>query len=147
MEELVTIMPQDVCRYLNFKAYGKEYPDESDLPTKGRSNFLKAIKKKLSYFMPRKNTVWDDIRAEGNPTRSILVDNLIKRVMKFEVRQLGEESKARRPMELQEFINILTMTRKNDTQKIINKYRLGSLLCLQWHIIGNIKVYLFHFII
>ena len=78
-----------------------------------RSNTLKAIKKKKSFFMPRKNTIWDDIRGEGNPTRSIEVNSLIKRVMKFEIRQLGVESKARRTIEFTEFINILTLARKS----------------------------------
>ena len=61
-KKLLSITPEDICRYMNLKAYGKEQPEENDLPVKGRSNTLRAIKKKMSYFMPRKNNVWDDIR-------------------------------------------------------------------------------------
>ena len=108
--DLVDISPEDLCMYLNHKAYGKRFPKEEDLPIYARSNSLKASKTKLSTFMPRKNAPWDDVRKEGNPTRSVAVNTLIKRVMKFEVRRQGVKSQARRPIEIQEFENVLTLS-------------------------------------
>ena len=134
-EELLMIKPNDICRYFNLKSYGTENPTEHDLPIKARSNTLKSCKKKISFFMPRKNTVWDEVRGEGNPTRSISVNNLIKRVMKFEVCHQGLESKERRPIEYDEFINVLSITRKSQKYSINIPYRLGSSLTLQWHLV------------
>jgi hypothetical protein len=70
-KDLVDISPDDVCMYLNHKAYGKRFPNEEDLPIHARSHSLKSSKTKLSTFMPRKNAPWDEVRKEGNPTHSV----------------------------------------------------------------------------
>jgi hypothetical protein len=137
-KDLVDISPEDVCMYMNHKAYGKRFPQEEDLPIHARSHSLKASKTKLSAFMPRKNAPWDEIRKEGNPTRSVAVNALIKRVMKFEVRRQGVKSQARRPIEFLEFENLLTIIRKESHYKEIERYRLSSILTLQWHLIGRV---------
>jgi len=82
--------------------------------------------------MPRQNQVWDDIRGEGNPTRAIIINDLIKRVMKSEVRKQGKASHARRPITLDEFYNILRICRMN------RLYRLSGVLTLQWQMIGRV---------
>jgi hypothetical protein len=137
-EQLDTITPDDICRYFSWIAYGTEHPDDGSLPTKARSNTLKAKKKMFSSFMPRKNIPWDDVRREGNPTKSIAVNALIKRVMKFEVRKQGVESQARRPVEYSEFLNLLNVVRTHQRYRTADRYRLGSILTLQWHIIGRV---------
>jgi hypothetical protein len=135
---LINITPDDICRYFNYKAYGVEHPDDEAFPTQARSNTLKSCKKILSSFMPRTIVPWDNVRKEGNPTRSTQVNSLIKRVMKFEVRRLGVESQARRPIEYNEFINVLTIARINTQYKELERYKLGSVLVLQWHLIGRV---------
>jgi len=132
LERLLQITPSDVCRYMNQKAYGRQHPTIEDLPTSARSNTLKAIKKKLSKFMPRQNQPWDDVQGRGNPTRSIAVQDLIKKVMKAEVRHQGKKSQARRPVTLDEFYCMLRIC------KMRGLYRLSSVLTLQWHVIGRV---------
>ncbi len=136
--QLVNITADDVCRYLNYKAFHTERPDDATLPLYARSNTLKSIKKMLSVFMPRQNMPWDDIRGEGNPTRSIAVNNVIKRVMKHEVRKQGVKSQARRPIEFAEFVKILTIIRTNQHYKTLDRYRLASILTMQWQLIARV---------
>jgi hypothetical protein len=50
-----------------------------------RSNSLAIWKKAISFFMPNCLIPWYSGRNEGNPTRSIETNNLIKRVKKKEV--------------------------------------------------------------
>ena len=52
--------------------------------------------------MPNRDK-WSVTRAEGNPTQSVEVNGLIKRVKKKEARKQGAESKTRRPMNGAEF--------------------------------------------
>jgi hypothetical protein len=131
-DRLLQTTPTDICRYMNQKAYGTTSPDISEVPTGARSNTLKAIKKKLSKFMPRRNQVWDEVRGEGNPTRALAVNDLIKRVMKAEVRHQGKPSQARRPITIDEFTSILRLCKVKDL------HRLSSVLTLQWHLIGRV---------
>ena len=85
--------------------------------------------------MPLCEISWDKFQKRGNPTKSAMVNNLIKNVKKFEVRQQGALSNVVRPVEFDEFINILSIIRM---EKGIEKYRLCSLLTLQWAMIGRI---------
>ena len=110
--------------------YGKESPSHDELPIKARANTLMTTKKKVSSFMPQKTVPWDEICQEGNPTRSTAVDSLIRRVQKFEVRQVGVESKARRAIEYAEFINVLTIIRNDEEYKPIPRFKLGAVLTL-----------------
>lgn len=136
--DLLDVVPEDLVRYLNLKAYGEEYPAPGSLPTYARSNTLKAMKKMLSSFMPRRMIQWDDIRREGNPTKSIAVNEVIKKVMKHEVRKQGVESCARRPMEFDEYINALEIIRKGSEIHPFERFRLSAVLTLQWHLIGRV---------
>ncbi|KAG9413250.1 hypothetical protein AC1031_016266 [Aphanomyces cochlioides] len=110
-KNLFDITPEHIRQYFNLKAFGTTHPSASSLPSLARSNTLKSMKKKLSSFMPRKLVPWDDIRGEENPTRSTLVNELIKYVMKCEVRKQGVESQAHRPSEFNEYLNALKVTR------------------------------------
>ena len=44
-------------------------------------------------------TPWNDVAEIGNPTRSVVVNDMIKRVKKKEVRKQGLQSSARRALE------------------------------------------------
>ncbi|DBA00096.1 TPA: hypothetical protein N0F65_000387, partial [Lagenidium giganteum] len=62
----------------------------------------------------------------------------LKRVQKFELRRQGVESQARRQLEYQEFINILTVVRINETFKVMDRYWLCCILSLQWRLIARV---------
>ncbi|KAE8999624.1 hypothetical protein PR001_g19008 [Phytophthora rubi] len=59
--------------------------------------------------MLRVTIQWDPIRKKGIPTRSELVNKVIKTVKRFDVRRQGVQSAARRPIEYEEFVNLLTL--------------------------------------
>ncbi|ETV97488.1 hypothetical protein H310_09413 [Aphanomyces invadans] len=79
---LLDVTPEDIRRYFNLKAFGTIAPTPESLPTHARANSLKYVKKMLSAFMPRRMILWDEIRREGNPTRSPVVNDVIKLGMK-----------------------------------------------------------------
>ena len=112
-ELLLQITPKHIVEYFNFRAYGVREPTEDDRPTQARSSTLMYTKKALSKFMPRKHQTWDYIRAEGNPTRSEDVNQMIDQVKKFEVRKEGVPPSAVRPLEFGEFVNLLKLARRD----------------------------------
>ncbi|KAE9338649.1 hypothetical protein PF008_g11966 [Phytophthora fragariae] len=136
-EELLRITPDHLCRWMNQQAYGDPDPSEVMRPVHRRSNTLEFSKKAISSFMPRINSTWDPVTVRGNPTRSDAVNKLIKKVKKFEVRREGSKSKARRALEIEEFMSLLLLVRahwgRDDTA-----YMVGSALALQWHICARI---------
>ncbi|KAJ0402414.1 hypothetical protein ATCC90586_000012 [Pythium insidiosum] len=90
-EDAAAVTPEDIVRFLNMKAYKKEAPGPDDRPTHARASTLEFYKKAISAFMPRRMAVWDDVRREGNPTRSTQVNDLIKAVRKAEEARRGVE--------------------------------------------------------
>ena len=88
--------------------YGMPDPTPEDNPTHGRASSLMYNKKAISYFMPNKLTTWNAISREGNPTRSIDMNELIKALMKKEVWKQGTPSNADRPLEEQEFNQLIS---------------------------------------
>ena len=97
-DELAPLTPDDIARWLCQKAYGtpEPEPDPDANPTQARSSSLHYWKKAISYYMPNHLMPWNAISGQGNPTRSIEVNTLIKKVKKKEVRKQGVSSKARR---------------------------------------------------
>ncbi|KAG1713439.1 hypothetical protein DVH05_001226 [Phytophthora capsici] len=137
INELLAITPEDLCKWMNQQAYGDPAPSNDMRPLYRRSNSLEFTKKAISNFMPRCNITWDPVTEQGNPTRSDAVNKLIQKVKKFEVRHEGAESKVRRSVEFDEFINLLQLVRArwgNDSRA----YLVGSVLTLQWHICARI---------
>src|SRR5690606_40529953 len=98
---------EELVAFFNQMAFETTKPAIDDCPTGVRSSTLAYYKKAISKFMPRKNLVWDVIRGEGNPTKSILVNEMIKNVKRFEVRKQGKPAQARRAFEFSEFMQIL----------------------------------------
>jgi hypothetical protein len=64
---------------MNVKAFGVPDPPSDANPTFAQSNSLAYWNKAISFFMPDRLVVWVSGRNEGNPTRSIEVNSLIKR--------------------------------------------------------------------
>lgn len=136
-ERLSRIVPEEIVRFFNSKAYGCPHPTQNDRPTKGRSSALYYYKKAISQCLPNKHIPWNDLARTGNPTRSIAVNEMIKRVIKFETRGQGAPSKARRPLREAEFRELLARCREfNDD--IYSKYMVPALLCFQFHMIGRV---------
>ena len=81
-EELLTITPELLYRYCAHKVYGKTDPSADDNPTLGRSSNIAYIKKAVSYFMPNRLATWDVGTQRGNPTKSLLLNDLVKAVKK-----------------------------------------------------------------
>ena len=77
MEVLAAITPNDVLRYMNLKTFGTTEPAGDANPISARANSLAMDKKAISYFMPNRD-MWSVTRTEGNPTRSVLINGLIK---------------------------------------------------------------------
>ena len=85
-EELLELGPLDIQRWLANKAFGDPDYDvhRGDRPGFARSSSLEFSKKAISFFMPYRLTPWVD--GSGNPTRSAIVNNLLREVRQFEVR-------------------------------------------------------------
>jgi hypothetical protein len=81
-EELFTLTPEDKYAFLATKAYGVPNPSLTTHPTNGRSASLEFAEKAISYFMPNRLMTCNQRTREGNPTRSNIVNELIKRVKK-----------------------------------------------------------------
>ena len=139
-EELGEITPEIIVRWMCLKVYGNPNPGQNDNPTQGRSSALAYAKKAISYFMPNKLMPWNELANPpiGNPTKSIPVNELIKRVKKKEVRKQGKESQARKPFTEEEYEFVI---RKMDTYDGgDNEVRLlvSSIFRLQMALIGRI---------
>jgi hypothetical protein len=135
---LTKLTDTDIYRHFCKKAYGTEMPGPDDAPMFCRASTLSFHKKAISYYMPRKRVAWDEVRKEGNPTQSELVNSLIKQVEKHEVRGTGLPTAARRPIEWEEFIMLLVAARMVFARKEETMALVGAVMTLQWHFIGRI---------
>ena len=81
--------------------------------------------------------MWDEVRGEGNPTRSLAVKNLIKRVKKHKVRHTGSDSQARRPVTYEEMLLLLNLTTAVLTDRL-KVLCFRAMLCLQWQLIARV---------
>ena len=83
---LAAIKPNDVARFLRLKAFGTADPSPDMQPRCGRAASLGQYKKALSYYLRIiKSDAWNERAKDGNPTRSAVVNDAIKRVRKAEV--------------------------------------------------------------
>jgi hypothetical protein len=97
-EELLSIRPRDIVRWMCRDAFGTPDPGPDDKPTERRSAGLGFAKKAISFFMPHKNMHWNVSTEMGNPTKSVAVNDLMKQVRKMEVRKQGKKSNAKRDL-------------------------------------------------
>ena len=72
----------------------------------------------------------------GNPTKSVKVNELIKRVKKAEVRREGKASAARRAMELSEFHKLMTRCRELPNNHIRRHTRAAYFL-YKFHMVAK----------
>jgi len=136
--ELNSITPIDVKRWMCLKAYGSADPEDGANPTLCRSNSLKYWKKALSFFMPNRLMEWSTTREEGNPTRSVEVNALIKAVKRKEARKQGAESHTRRPMTEREFCVLHDVLKQGNVGNDIWRYGMAALINYQFHMIARI---------
>jgi len=126
----------DIYAYLAEKVYGTPTPTDTDVPTHGRSNTIAFAKKAISFFMPNRLMVWNEATQEGNPTRSTMVNELIKKVKKQEVRKQGKDSQARRAMQLPEFRELITRLRGRDGH--MQRYTAAAYFIFQFNLIARL---------
>ena len=89
---LKAIKPDDIVNWFNHLAYGKENPAENEKPQFARANTLYSNKKKLSYYMINRSPHWNHEAQTGNPTKDKSVNDLLKKIKKFECRGTGKQS-------------------------------------------------------
>jgi hypothetical protein len=139
-ERFLKIQDTYVVRFMNWEAYHEEAPDVDVRPTYCCGSNLLSHKRDISHFMPRQLMTWDSVNNMGNPTRSLKVLKAINDVKKFEVRRQGTPTQVRRPIEYEEFLNVLDIVRDpKEEEDDLKRFRLASVLTLQWHFIGRIN--------
>jgi hypothetical protein len=102
--QLLEIRPRDLVRYMCLQAYKTADPTAEDKPMYARSTGLEVIKKAISSFMPNKNVKWNVESQTGNPTMSVAVNELIKKIKKAEVRKQGKKSNAKRDLKVSQTV-------------------------------------------
>ncbi|OWY97598.1 hypothetical protein PHMEG_00031834 [Phytophthora megakarya] len=99
---------------MNSRAFGEPHPTEVAKP---------YAKKVISPFMLQRTVAWDPIRGDGNPTSSETVNAVLKKE--------GVQAAARRPIEYDEFINLLELVCSRKDKGPL-KYLMRAVLTLQW---------------
>ena len=137
-EELATITPEVIVRWMCLKVYGMPDPSPNDRPTEGRSNSLEFAKKANSFFMPNRLMHWNQLATPpvGNPTKSAAVNDLIKRVKKDEVRKQGKPSQARKAFTEQEYE--LAIQQMDTHEQEETRLFLAAIYRLQMSMVGRI---------
>jgi hypothetical protein len=132
--ELLEITPLEIKRWMCDKAFGTPDIGLRDRPSKGRSSSLSYYKKALSHFMPNKSVPW--MNGQGNPTRSQVVNDVIKLVKKYEVRGEGKAPEDKRPVTQAEFRKTLELLKEqlDDT----HKFKYPCMALMQYHLIGRV---------
>ena len=111
-DELFQLTPEHIYGFLADKVFGTSSPSEDCKPTYGRASSMEFTKKAISFYMPNRLMKWDVQNRSRNPTKSVLVNKLIKRVKKHKVRKEGVSSKARHAMELPKILEVVKRCRK-----------------------------------
>ncbi|KAI2510703.1 hypothetical protein MHU86_3651 [Fragilaria crotonensis] len=66
-EQLVAVIPNDLVRWMKVFAYGTDNPGRDARPMTGRANSISTYKKSISFFMPNKGVVWDEVAMRVTP--------------------------------------------------------------------------------
>ena len=139
VEERNALTPNDVVCWMNLKTFGIEDPPVDANPVHARSSSLEFWKKAISFFMPNRLIPWNSTSREGNPTKSIEVNDLIKRVKKKEVRKQGVAPQSRRSMTEREFRLLHSILQKySGDNDIIWRFGVPALVNYQFHLIARI---------
>jgi hypothetical protein len=137
LAQLFEITPRDIVRYMCLQAYQTEDPGPEDKPIHARSGGLEVVKKAISSFMPNRNVKWNVKSQTGNPTMSVAVNDLIKKIKKAEVRKQGKKSNAKGDLKRPEFRKTHRLLEKHPTGGLPCHLRTPCMLNLQFHIIGR----------
>jgi len=113
-DELVSITPDDICKYFKQRAYGtwEDINLDTSLPLYARANALSFWKKSISNFMPNRIMYWNELASVGNPTRSAAVNDIIKAVIRKEAARLGKRPQSGRSLYDPEFEQAVTKMEK-----------------------------------
>ena len=140
-EELFMVTPEDVEKWLIEKVYSVRNTTFDDLPADAIANFrsdtIETYKKSLSYFMPNKIHPWNEVLRQGNPTKSSLVNNLVKGTRQKELREAGKKSSARRELDPLEYQQTL-LKLNSFSNDIIKQFMIPTVLKFQFHMIARI---------
>ena len=120
---------------MTFKCYGVEAPTYTDCPRYGKSNSILSWKKHISFFIPNNLIKWNVLTNSGNPTQSRVINDLIGVVKRKETRGLGKASKADRPFEKGEFLQVLSILLSGDT--FGEQYWYPTMLKFMFHMIAR----------
>ena len=113
-EFIYALKPEHVVAYMKLRAYGDSKADvETMRPTFCRHKTLQQIKSGISFFHPEKTAEWSVRRGVGNPTRSVVVRELLKKVQQAEVAGNGAKSQERGPFVEEEFEQIIRLFEAN----------------------------------
>jgi hypothetical protein len=138
VDELIAITPEDIVRWMTWKAYG-ENPAPGAGPTFARSNSLAFYKKAISHFMPNINLNWNSVTKDGNPTKSPPVNKFIAKVKKAEARNEGAESQVRRSMSESEFLLLHDLLKLgNPSNQLLWRFGIPALINYQFHMMARI---------
>ena len=86
--------------------------------------------------MPYKLLGWNVGSKSGNPMKSVIVNNVINKINKMEVRKQGKEIQARCPLTIDEFK--FTVKKLKDVDDFVWRYALPALYSFQFHLIARI---------
>ena len=99
-----------IVGYCKVRIYGNPNADiETACPTFCGWETLQSVKKGISFLHPEKGTGWNIHNKTGNPTRSVVVLNLMKKVNDQKIAGNGAASKERGPFVKEEFEQTIHM--------------------------------------
>jgi hypothetical protein len=137
--ELRQITPNDICRYFKHLAYGDPDCDERGTnPTSARHNSLQYHKKAISQCLPNAHMPWNDHAMIGNPTKSAVVNKLLRIIRKKEVSGLGVPSSARRALTDSEFECMMDIIESRMTDDTENMVFLSAFFKYQYNMIARV---------
>jgi hypothetical protein len=83
--ELLKLTPDHIEIWTKQMAYGTSIPGPTNLPTFCPRSTLEHAKKASSFYMPNKHMSWDARSKAGNPSKSIVVNDIVHSVDNAEV--------------------------------------------------------------
>jgi hypothetical protein len=136
VEDILEITADDLLCYFNLRAYGTPEPLDTDLPTHCRSTTLAFYKKAISSFIPNRHHAYDVRTQQGHPTKAPVINDLIKRIKKHEVRAEGVPSQARRDLTLLQFREVTAIAEKATDFSLL--LRIPTFIKFQDHLIARV---------
>ena len=135
--ELLEITPEDVAKFMKELAYHTSLPGPDDKPIYCRESSLVQAKKGISYFMPHRDAPWNVAAKFGNPTRSKVVNDVLRRVKQQQVRKEGKASQAKRDMKRPEYRKTMQLLYARNNLSLMEKIHYSTMMKFQFHIIGR----------